>query len=245
MPLDRTEKEKLYIRLTEILMKKIRSGEWKAGRQIPTEEDLCREFDVSKITVRRAVDNLALEGYLRKVQGKGTFAMAWDATGGLSMKTTLAEGVFLPGEAGDIRVMEKKVLTLLDDETMRRMGPVIDNEMFYLRRLKSMDGSPVLVNETYVPLRVCPGIADWDADDGSVFEYLRENAPARIARVIQTVEMGKPGEQVAENLKVKLSSPCIVIHRLFLASNETTVGYSKTTARTDRFRLVTEFERVS
>ncbi|MDA8339812.1 MAG: GntR family transcriptional regulator, partial [Nitrospiraceae bacterium] len=53
--IDRLNQEKLYIQLTRIFLEEINSGRWKLEQQIPTEEDLCKKYNVSKITVRQAI----------------------------------------------------------------------------------------------------------------------------------------------------------------------------------------------
>ncbi|ODA44623.1 Transcriptional regulator, GntR family [Thermodesulfovibrio sp. N1] len=73
--LRRDEHEKLYLKLYEILKMKIEKGEWTVGIQIPTEEQLCKNYDVSRATVRNAISELVREGYLKRIQGKGTFVV--------------------------------------------------------------------------------------------------------------------------------------------------------------------------
>lgn len=240
---DRSDRDKLYMQLTDILLSKIHSGEWRTGRQIPTEEDLCRSFNVSKITVRRAINNLVIEGYLEKIQGKGTFVRPGPPSAGLPVKTTLVESVFGPEDYPNVKVLEKKMVTMLDEDTARRLGPVIERDIFYLKRLKIAEGVPVLINEIYIPLRVCPELEGWDAAGGPVFEFLRKNSALKIIKVNQTVELGRPGE-LAGLLNVRPASACLVIHRLFLAAGDATIAYSKTTARGDRFKLDSEYVRL-
>jgi len=241
---DKIDKEKLYIQLTNILLAKIREGEWKTGQQIPVEEDLCHTYNVSKITVRRAIDNLVFDGYLEKLQGKGTFVRKGPLRSGIAMKTTLIESVFMPGDNENIKVIENNVVHELEDDVMRRMGPVVDRDVYYLNRLKTAEGVPVIVNEIFIPMRICPALKDWNPEGGLVFEFLREHATAKIARVTQTVEVGKPGAYLSGLLNIRPTASCMIIHRVFLASGEVTVAYSKTTARGDRFRLTSEYERI-
>jgi len=68
--IDREDHQKLYLQLYEILKKKIESSEWPVGSQIPTEEDLCKIFNVSRATVRNAVMELVRQGYLKRQQAK-------------------------------------------------------------------------------------------------------------------------------------------------------------------------------
>ncbi|MEW6739266.1 MAG: GntR family transcriptional regulator, partial [Nitrospirota bacterium] len=91
---DRFTQEKLYIQLMRIFLELINSGNWQLGQQIPTEEDLCKKYNVSKITIRQAINNLVSDGYLIKIQGKGTFVAGTLPVVGLAMKTKLTEEMF-------------------------------------------------------------------------------------------------------------------------------------------------------
>jgi len=238
------DKEKLYTKLTNAFLDNIQSGKWKPGQQIPTEEELCRGYDVSKITVRRAVNNLVFEGRLEKIQGRGTFVKFGPLLPGMSMKTTLVEGIYLPGGTENIALLEKGTLHGIDEELLRYMAPVNDVNITYISRLKSSAGVPVLLNETYVPEKMCPDIAGWEPENGSVFEFLKSHGAAEIVRVVQTVELGRPPEYRARALNSRPTTPCLVIHRVFRENSGLAVAYSRTTARGDRFELVTEYERM-
>ena len=63
----------LYYQLEQVLRKQILSGELTPSEPIPTERELCDEFDISRTTVRQALISLEREGLLKRVQGKGTF----------------------------------------------------------------------------------------------------------------------------------------------------------------------------
>ncbi len=90
-PVDRESKQKLYVQIYSIIKEKIENGEWPAGTQIPTEDELCKTYDVSKVTVREAIQELAREGYLKRQQGKGTFVLYSVPHLGLAMRTRLTE----------------------------------------------------------------------------------------------------------------------------------------------------------
>jgi GntR family transcriptional regulator len=91
---------------------------------------------------------------------------------------------------------------------------------------------------------MCPALADWESESGSVFEFLRTKGASEIVRVKQSIEMKKPPEYRAAALNARSSTPCLIIHRVFREASGLAVAYSRTTARGDRFELVTEYERV-
>ena len=73
--INRDANQKLYFQLYEIFKKKIESNEWSVGSMIPTEEELCRMFEVSRATVRTSVLELVRHGYLKRHPGRGTFVL--------------------------------------------------------------------------------------------------------------------------------------------------------------------------
>ncbi|MBQ4093227.1 MAG: GntR family transcriptional regulator, partial [Firmicutes bacterium] len=68
-----TDHQFKYTQLYEILVEKITCGEWKPNERIPTEQELCRRYDLSRITVRDALALLTKDGYIYRKQGKGSF----------------------------------------------------------------------------------------------------------------------------------------------------------------------------
>src|SRR5699024_10897950 len=65
--------QSLHAYIKEELLNRIKSNEYKSGEKIPTEHDLCNYFNVSRTTIRTALNQLTIEGYLVRYQGKGTF----------------------------------------------------------------------------------------------------------------------------------------------------------------------------
>src|SRR4030065_1216714 len=98
---DRESRQKLYVQMYSIITQKIEKNEWPAGTQIPTEDELCTSYNVSKATVRMAIAELVKNGYLKKQQGKGTF-VTYSLPGlGIAVKTRLTEDMF--GEGGNVK----------------------------------------------------------------------------------------------------------------------------------------------
>src|SRR5512137_2469020 len=99
---DRKNQEKLYIQVMRILVDEIGRGSWGIGERIPSEGDLSARYGVSKITVRQALSNLTADGYLVRIQGKGTYVAGNRPVVGLTMKTRFTDGLF-GGEVGETR----------------------------------------------------------------------------------------------------------------------------------------------
>jgi GntR family transcriptional regulator len=145
--IDRDNPQKLYVQLRSILKGKIERGDWAVESQIPTEEELCRLFDVSKATVRIAVAELVREGYLRRQQGKGTFVCKRVIPEGLSMLTSFKEIMLEAGVVFETQVLAQTVMMLTDDLNLKLDVPD-DRHIVYLKRVRLVGGEPVLLQET-------------------------------------------------------------------------------------------------
>jgi len=238
---DRFNQEKLYLQLTRILLSRITSGQWEMGRQIPTEAELCQEYGVSKITVRQAIKNLAADGYLLKIQGKGTFVTNSEQPSGFAMKTRFTEEMF-----GKEVQVKREVLS-------RGIEPVEDSARGYLKTQEEIyrivsqrvvEGEPVSLEEWHIPVAMLPRANDLELVNRSLFSMLQEQGTRKIVKIVQTVEIAAVHGEGARNLGVADGVAVLVIHRLFLGPDETPVAYTRFLGRSDRYKFQTEFERI-
>ena len=238
---DRFNQEKLYLQLTRIFLNQIVSGQWEIGCQIPTEEELCREYGVSKITVRQAIKNLASDGYLLKIQGKGTFVTSSDHSAGFAMKTRFTENMF----GKEVQVKREVVARDVQPaESTSREFLKTDEDIYCIVSQRVVEGEPISMEESYIPVSILPGASDLDFVDRSLLATLQERGTKKIVKIIQTVEIAAVPDRHAKHLGVAKGVPGLVIHRLFLGSDESPVAYTRFYGRSDRYKFQTEFERI-
>jgi GntR family transcriptional regulator len=238
---DRFTQEKLYIQLMRIFLDEITSGKWQLGQQIPTEEELCKKYNVSKITVRQAINNLVSDGYLIKIQGKGTFVAKSLPVVGLSMRTTLTEDMF-----GKEVVIKKEVLFKGIKEPPFDVKSYLktDDNTYYILSRRVVDNEPAYLEESYIPYQMLPEIERVDIAQSSIYSVLQEKGVKKIFKVLQTIEISHALGEPARNLDIHEGVPVLVIHRLFLSSDGTPVAYTRLMGRGDRYKFQTEFERI-
>lgn len=239
--IDRFNQEKLYIQLTRILLEEINSGRWQPGHRIPTEEELCRKYNVNKITVRQSIYNLVSEGYLMKFQGKGTFVTGVLPEGCLAMRTRFTENMF----GKEVRA-EKKILF---DGTKAPPSDAkeylkTDERTYYILSKRVVNGEPVYLEESFIPYRLVPDIEKLDFSRVSLYSVLQERGIKKIFKVIQTIEISQVQGDNAKYLGVIKGVPVLVVHRLLLSSDNTPVAYTRFLGRSDRYKFQTEFERI-
>lgn len=239
--IDRGNPQKLYLQLIAILREKLEHGEWPVDGQIPTEDELCRTYEVSKATVRMAVAELARQGYLKRQQGRGTFVCRRAAPGGLSMLTSFRELMLEAGLRYTTRLLERGTTTLTDDLCLKLQVPDT-RTLLYVRRVRSVAGEPVLLQESWLPGTLCPRLLEEDLEQGSLLEILEERCGVKIVRVRDWIGVEPAAEDEAAVLGLDPGTPCLVVEE-FSYDHDGQVMYTRTLKNPGRFRLVFEFER--
>jgi GntR family transcriptional regulator len=152
--IDRESKQKLYVQMYSIIKERIEKREWQNSSQIPTEEELCKTYDVSKATVRMAISELVRNGFLRKQQGKGTFVTALRQHLEVAMKTKLTEDMFGEGVKAKKEVVQKELKEASEEmkSVFNLSGQSSESAIMYSIVCKRVvNGETAYLEESFVP----------------------------------------------------------------------------------------------
>ena len=163
-------------------------------------------FSVSRATVRTAVLELVRQGYLKRQQGKGTFINKNYVSEGLTMLTNFRELLFEEGLNFTTNVLARTVMMPVDDLDVKLDIPK-DKHIIYIKRLRSIDNEPVLLQETYIPYHICPLLLEEDIEHQSLFELFEKKYGIKITRVKNYIEIAPlpPDERQASRFAGKLT----------------------------------------
>lgn len=240
-PINREKPQKLYVQLYAVLKAKIASGELPEGSQIPTEDELCKIYEVSKATVKLAVLELARQGYLKRQQGKGTFVCKRVISEGLTMHTSFKELMLDAGLDFSTQVLAKTVMMPTDDLDAK-LNISADTHVFYIKRLRSIDGEPVLLQEAYIPCQACPMLLGEDMVNNSLIDILEKKHSIEITKIKDYIELTYLTEEDGRLLGLSGGAPALVMEQQ-LYSGESQIMYIRSLKRSDRFRFFIEFDR--
>ncbi len=239
--IDRASPQKLYLQLMELLRDKLEGGEWPVDSQIPTEEELCRLYEVSKATVRLAVSELERQGYVKRRQGRGTFVCRRVIPEGLAMLTSFRELMLEAGLRSSTRLLERDVVALSDDLSLKLQVPA-DTPLLHVRRVRSVAGEPILLQESWLPRELCPRLLDDDLEAESLLEVLEQRCGVRIVRVRDWIGVEGATPEEARVLGLPAGAPSLVVEQFFFG-HDGQLMYMRSVKNPERFRLVLEFER--
>ena len=239
--IDRESQQKLYVQIYTIIKEKIEKGDWPAGTQIPTEDELCKTYDVSKATVRIAISELGRDGFLVRKQGKGTFVTYSMPHLGVDMKTRLTENMFGEGVKVKKEILVKGVKAPSGEiKEYLKTG----EDVYYVLCKRVVDGEPAYLEESFFPLFMFPDIEAEDICQASFYQLAQENAKMKIAKVIQTIEVTEISGDAADILKVKSGSAALLMHRLIVSSSGTPIAYARMLGSGRTYKIQTEFDRI-
>lgn len=170
--IDRSLPLPLYYQLEKIIKDAINSGELKPGDALPTETELMEIYNISRATVRHAMQNLENEGYLRKERAKGTFIkyppVERKFLGNLKC---FSDEMQRKGIPHGTQVLDQKVIEA-DPRVAKQLQIEVGSKVFYLKRLRTVDQTPVLIVESYLPYQLCPAIEEVDFNAASLYDTL-------------------------------------------------------------------------
>lgn len=241
---DRESLQKLYVQMYSIIKEKIEKREWANGSQIPTEDELCRTYDVSKATVRNAVAELVRSGYLKKKQGKGTFVTYVKQDLGVTMKTKLTEDMFGEGVKTKKELLEKRLKEPAEEirSILRVNGS--ERNLLYILCKRVANGETAYLEESYVRQSLLPGIESEDVCQIPFYDLIQEKGTMKILKVVQTIEVSEARGETASLLRIPEGEPALLLHRLLIGPDSSPIAYTRLLGVGKKYKIMTEFERI-
>lgn len=199
-----------YSRIKQYVLDQIHSGRWKEGSSIPAEEALAREFEVSRMTVNRAIRELSQEQIVERRQGAGTFVAQRKYQATLVEIRNIADEIASRGHVhrSELQLLER---TRTDEALAQRFNLKAGVPLFHSIVVHFENEVPIQVEDRYVNPQVAADYLDQDFRSQTPNAYLMRVAP--LQRVNFEIEACKPPSSVAELLGVGADETCLVLHR--------------------------------
>jgi len=224
----------LHIVISQQLREQIESGEYQPGDRLPSEHQLMRRFDVSRITVRQAIANLVIQGLASTHQGKGVFVtpqqkVAYSLSSPLVF---LSDDMARQGIRFTFKGLEFKQVPVPDHvQPQLNLG---HGETVYLqKKLFFMDGAPGAVDISYVLSELGQTLGHLLTQQ-MTFPTLERHGVA-IEAIDSTIECTHADYDTSQQLEVPLGQPLIVYRYRALGHDGQPVVYGETISRADRF----------
>ena len=200
--------------LYEILRKHIVDGVYKEGDLLPSENELCKVYNITRPTVRHALDALVNDGYIKRQQGKGSIVYALPkGIGILSIAgTTSAFG----GKNLETRIITKPFAGPWDEEFFFRLSDTeLESGCIKMVRLRLFNGKPIFYDINYLPNINLPRFTSRNFKNKSLFDIMRVSYGIEVKGGEQKIRAIRPSAEVSKYLGVPSGHPVLHLERKF------------------------------
>ncbi|MBN9605662.1 MAG: GntR family transcriptional regulator [Actinomycetales bacterium] len=200
--------------------------------KLPTERELADEFEISRLTVRRALDQLEHDGVVYRVQGAGTFVSEKSITKSFEL-TSFSEDMRARGLAPGSLDLRADVAP-----AGARIGYALGlspaERVVHIRRVRTADDAPMCIEDSYLPEALVPGLVD-ALGEGSLYRTLDREFALRLERADQVIKVTVLEPDSAVALHVPPFSPAFLVQRTGYDTRGRAVEYAESLYRGDRY----------
>lgn len=229
----------LYYQLENILRTRIESGEVLPGQRLPTEQELSRDYKLSRATVRQALAALVSEGLLYRKQGKGTFVTE-KAQQVRSVKLTgFTEDLLHQGHRPEVQVLERKRIPA-PDAVAHHLHVAPGAHVVRFKRLRRAAGDVLSLVINYVLPEFGEKITEQDLAEHGMLRLLEEKVKVPLGTVRHAAEAIRAEAEIAHLLEINPLDPVLYIESLVRSAEGHPVEVANSFFRADRYRYTVE-----
>jgi DNA-binding GntR family transcriptional regulator len=211
--IDRDSFEPAYLQLANILRQQIGAGIFRPGDQLPSEAQLCRQYGISPMTVRRSINLLADQGVVSTVQGRGTFVKELELSRAVFDLHEL-EDLFDLGSDGSIKLIDVRIVSA-DERTARKLDLQNGDATIYMRRLFIRECNPVFYHRAYLIYDPMKPIVEAEMDVTSLQGLFGEGKNVMLKGGHLTIESTLLNKEEADLLRLTLPAPGFYLEHVF------------------------------
>lgn len=212
------------------IQQKILSGSWYSGMLISPESTLCDLYKVSRVTLRKAMDQLQRDGLILKIQGKGTFVSKQKIKNNSSENHLgFRDNLIKSGLTIESQIIDSGIV-IANNTIIEKLKLPLNKEhkLWYFTRLREISNHPVVIAKTYVPFKIGEKMNKIDLKDQSFFRLYSEITGQRVGDTEGTITSIIPTNEECELLKEPIGSPHLYYEGVTFLENHNPIEYTNT-----------------
>lgn len=224
--LDREIPVPLYYQLKGMLLHDIQNGVYSMGDQIPTEQELQLRYEVSRSTIRQALNELVNDGWLERKPSKGTFVTSPAQT--KSVFHSFEPFYSLVNRSGKIPRTEVLELGVIDANKYLAdaMKLQVGEKVITMFRRRFVDSEPIVTVRNYLPFSICSYILGYDFKNQSLYELLMQNPLSKLKMTHTVVSAEKAKPEDVSLLGAKVDCPMLVFNNTSFSVSDVVVDFA-------------------
>lgn len=231
-----------HSQISQWLRSQIEKGEFEPEEKLPSENDLAKKFDVSRVTIRRALQSLESEEIIYRCQGLGSFVSDIRAPHNLVRLTDFNEDMQKAGLEASSEV-KKFEITDAPDWLTTSLNVKEGNKVLQIDRLRLADGKPIAFDSTWLPIFYGQLLSGEKLKNSTIYKILEQEYDIQIQRGTYRFSAETANELLAEELSIEVGSALMLIDRTTYTLGNKPVYYQKRYYRSDKVMYEMTLER--
>jgi GntR family transcriptional regulator len=229
----------LYLQIVDSIVAKIEAGELAPGDKVPSERDLSKQLQVSRMTVRHAMNALYVRGILHREQGRGTFIAEPKLEEPTNILFSFSESMVRKGMTPGallLHLLRIPATRSVSEELNIGLG----QDVYYVNRLRLANQEPMAIEHSFFSAALFPGLDKHNLETQSIYSVLESVYSVYLAQASQSYEPTVANEEESNLLKIPLGAPLMLIRRTSFDMQGRPVEHAKDLYRGDRSRFVSK-----
>jgi len=228
----------VYIQIHNEIRKEIESGKWAVGERIPSERQLSQDFDVSRMTLRQAIQTLVDEGILQRQVGSGTYVASSKVQEKMSGTTSFTEITESQGKKPSSKTVSYHVADPSISE-IEKLKLKNGDQVLRMERIRYADNQPICFEVATIPIGIVNSLNKKDITS-SLYKALEDKAGLKLGDATQTVSAILASEKIANLLNVKRGSAILRVRQVTTLDDNRPFEYVRSQYAGDRFEFYLE-----
>lgn len=231
-----------YVEIKEKIKKDILSLKYKKGESIPSERELAAVYDVTRVTVQKAMASLVQEGFIERIHGKGMFVLKNTESNIYILNNEKSDSIlgFSREFQGRVAVTSQLVdfrQIQADESLAAQLDIAVGDAVWFIRRIRLLDGEPVLIEDSNITCHVIETIPESVLKERSLYGYIETFTHKKIKDADSLIEAALFNREQASLLNISPGLPMLKITEVTRLEGGVIFNYSISYNRADIFRV--------
>lgn len=225
-----------YESISNVMRKRIQTEYYPSDQPIPVEHSLAKEFECSRVTMKKALDILVMEGLLYRKRGHGTFIIQ-STIGDSTVNVISEENLGLSNTIKDQEVTSKVITFAIQfpsKEVASQLRIDMETPVYHIIRLRIVANEPYVIEETYMPANLIPGIND-QVLHSSIYNHVKQKLELKMGGAHRKIRACKSEELDHKYLDCKQDDPILEVEQIGFLITGIPFEYSFSRHRYDKF----------
>ena len=225
-----------YREIARELKEQIEEEVYQEHQPIPSEPELAKLYEVSRMTARQAINELVDEGVLYRIKGKGTYVNHQKYEKSIHGLTSFSEDMIQKGFTPSSHLIQKKEIKATE-RIAAKLQIKPGDQVIELMRVRLADEEPMALEIVYLPTSIIKDVPE-NIGSISLYDYIEQDLGLLIDYSIQEIEAINLDDEVSQHLKVETGDPCLLICLQSYLKSGQIFEYVESYYRADRYKFI-------